>query len=168
MLLVNYTVLTAPFVHDFSRAYERLWDELGRALGSMMQPTINGKSNMDFTMVTMVRLVAVHQLMHYLGVERVVHVENDQMTYGPITAVQRGAEACGVTLAMSKVGVRLAPATVWARDSRALKAMLDFILDAMQKARDAFDSISHRGVSLFFFFLRNYSLLFKIFSLKGL
>jgi len=88
---------------------------------------------MEFTQVTMTRLVYVHQLMSVWGVERVVHIENDQMVYGPIAAVADAAARCGVRLAMTKVGVRLAPATVWARDARALKELLDFILGAIDK-----------------------------------
>ena len=133
MTIVNRTVLDDPFVYEFSRNYERLWDELGRKLGSMMQPTVNGKSNMDFTMVTMTRLVYVHQLMREFGIERVVHIENDQMIYGTIAHVKDTADACGVRLAMTRVGTRLAPATVYARDAAALKDMLDFILDAISQ-----------------------------------
>jgi hypothetical protein len=130
---MNHSSLYDPFVYEFSRNYERLWDELGRKLGSMMQPTMNGKSNMEFTMVTMTRLVYVHQLMMVWGVERVVHIENDQMMYGSIRQVADAADACDVRLAMTKVGERLAPATVYARDARALKDMLDFILNAINK-----------------------------------
>ena len=133
---MNHSSLYDPFVYEFSRNYERLWDELGRKLGSMMQPTMNGKSNMDFTMVTMTRLVYVHQLMAVWGVERVVHIENDQMIYGSIQDVKAAAAACGVRLAMTKVGVRLAPATVYARDAAALKDMLDWILGAINKGME--------------------------------
>jgi hypothetical protein len=81
----------------------------------------------------MTRLVYVHQIMAVWGVERVVHVENDQKVYGRIQGVADAAAACGVRLAMTKVGVRLAPATVYARDARALKDLLDFILGAIDK-----------------------------------
>jgi hypothetical protein len=131
VVLVNYTTLQDPFVHDFEKNYQRLWDELGRKLGAMMQPTINGKSNMDFTQVTMTRVVAVHQMMLVFGVERVVHIENDQMLYGSIQRVAAAAEACGVRLALTRLGVRMSYATMFARDAAALKHMLDFILDAI-------------------------------------
>jgi hypothetical protein len=140
---VNCTVLDDPFVYEFSRNYERLWDELGRKLGSMMQPTLNGKSNMAFTMVTMTRLVYVHQLMREFGIERVVHIENDQMTYGPIAHVKDTADGCGVRLAMTRVGTRLAPATVYARDAAALKDMLDFILGAISHGVEHAIEVAH-------------------------
>jgi len=130
---MNHNTLYDPFVYEFSLNYERLWDELGRKLGSMMQPTVNGKSNMDFTMVTMTRLVYVHQVMSLWNVERVIHIENDQMIYASIQKVSDAAGACGVKLAMTKLGERLAPATVYAHDASALKDMLDFILGAINK-----------------------------------
>ena len=102
----------------------------------MMQPTINGKSNMDFTMVTMTRLVYVHQLMALWGITRVVHIENDQMIYGSIQRVADAAGACDVRLAMTRVGERLAPATVYIHDAAAIKEMLDWILEAINKGVD--------------------------------
>lgn len=131
VIRVNYTVLEDPFTHDFSKNYQRLWDELGRLLGAMMQPTINGKSNLDFTSHTMVRVVAVHQLMAQLDLQRVVHIENDQMIYGSIQEVRGAADTCGVKLALTKLGARLSFATIYIRDAPSLKAMLDFILDAI-------------------------------------
>ena len=138
VILVNYSTvpgggggLEDPFTHDFSKNYQRLWDELGRLLGSMMQPTINGKSNLDFTSHTMVRVVAVHQLMALHGLQRVVHIENDQMVYGSIQDVRAAADGCGIRLALTKLGARLSFATMYVRDARALKDMLDWILDAI-------------------------------------
>jgi hypothetical protein len=136
VVLVNYTTLQDPFVHDFEKNYQRLWDELGRKLGAMMQPTINGKSNMEFTQVTMTRVVAVHQVMLVFGVERVVHIENDQMIYGSIQRVARGADACGVRLALTRLGIRMSYATMFARDAASLKHMLDFILDTISRGVD--------------------------------
>jgi hypothetical protein len=134
--IINYTNLQDPFVHDFEKNYQRLWDELGRKLGAMMQPTINGKSNMDFTQVTMTRVVAVHQVMSVYGVERVVHIENDQMIYGSIQRVTRAADACGVRLALTRLGIRMSYATMYAKDAASLKQMLDFILGVISKGVD--------------------------------
>jgi len=141
--MVNYSTtpggpggLEDPFTHDFSKNYQRLWDELGRMLGSMMQPTINGKSNLDFTSHTMVRVVAVHQLMMVHNLQRVVHIENDQMVYGSIQEVKAAADGCGIRLALTKLGARLSFATMYVRDAAALKAMLDWILDAISHGTD--------------------------------
>jgi len=133
---VNYTVLENPFTHDFSKNYQRLWDELGRLLGAMMQPTINGKSNLDFTSHTMVRVVAVHQLMEQLDLQRVVHIENDQMVYGSIQEVMKAADTCGVKLALTKLGARLSFATIYIREAYALKHMLDFIHRAISNGTE--------------------------------
>ena len=126
---VYYADVMDDFTVRFDQAYNDLW--AGRS--GMMQPTLRHRTNMDFTRTTMVRLVALHRAMVVHGLARVVHVENDQMVYGPIQAVADVAAQCGVRLAMTKVGVRLAPATVYARDARALKDLLDFILDSINK-----------------------------------
>lgn len=139
---VSYHTLTDPFTHDFAKQYERLWDELGRRVGLMM-PTINHVTNMAFTHVTMVRLVALHQIMALRSLERVVHIENDQMTFGPISAVRDAADGCGVRLAMARVGTRLAASVVYARDAPALKAMLDFIHDGISHGTEHAIAVAH-------------------------
>lgn len=116
---------------DFSRRYDAAFTALWAGRSGMMLPTLNHRTNMDFTRVTMVRLAALARLLHVHALQRVVHVENDQMVYGSIAALADAADACGLRLGMTRVGARYAPAVVYARDAAALQRMLDFIYEAM-------------------------------------
>ena len=134
---VPYASLVDDFTVAFDLAYERLWE--GRA--GMMQPTLNHRTNMGFTSHTMVRLVALQRLLETRGIERAVHLENDQMVYGSVAALADAADGCGLRLGMTRVGERFAPAVVYSRDAAALKVMLDFIFWAITAPRDVADSI---------------------------
>ena len=50
----------------------------------MMLPTLNHRTNMDFTALTMLRLVMLHNYAAARGLRGVLHVENDQMLYGRV------------------------------------------------------------------------------------
>ena len=134
---VSYASLVDDFTVAFDVAYARLWE--GRS--GMMQPTLNHRTNMGFTSHTMVRLVALQRLLETQGIERAVHLENDQMVYGSVDALADAADACGLRLGMSRVGERFAPAVVYSRDAAALKVMLDFIFWAITAPKDVADSI---------------------------
>jgi hypothetical protein len=134
---VSYAALVDDFTVAFDLAYERLWE--GRS--GMMQPTLNHRTNMGFTSHTMVRLVALQRLLETRGLQRAVHLENDQMVYGSVAALADAADACGLRLGMTRVGERFAPAVVYSRDAAALKVMLDFIFWAITAPKDVADSI---------------------------
>jgi len=134
---VYYENLVDDFTVSFDIAYDRLWE--GRS--GMMQPTLNHRTNMEFTRATMVRLAALHRLLVVEGISRAVHIENDQMVYGSVVALADAADGCGMRLGMSRVGVRFAPAVVYTRDAPALKEMLDFIYWAITAPVDIANSI---------------------------
>ncbi len=56
--------------------------------------------------------------------------------YGSIQEVKAAADGCGIRLALTKLGARLSFATMYVRDAAALKAMLDWILDAISHGTD--------------------------------
>jgi hypothetical protein len=134
---VPYSALVDDFTVAFDVAYERLWE--GRS--GMMQPTLNHRTNMGFTSHTMVRLVALHRLLEVHGIQRAVHLENDQMVYGSVAALADAADGCGLQLGMTRVGERFAPAVVYSRTAASLKVMLDFIFWAITAPREVADSI---------------------------
>jgi hypothetical protein len=140
--LVNVSLLDSDAIAAVRLRYRALWGELTRSgKTGFMLPTVNdekgvGMMNFDFTQFTMERLFALHQLMRVYALENVVHFENDQMVYGDAAALARGLGACGVRLAMTKIGERMAPAVVFARDEAALRDMLDFILESMSRGME--------------------------------
>jgi hypothetical protein len=107
-----------------------------------MQPTLNHRTNMAFTQMTMLRLAALERLVEKRGLARVVHIENDQMVYGAADALADAADACGAVLAMSRVGARMAPAVVYAASAPPLKRMLDFIGAAVAAGPDVAVSVA--------------------------
>jgi len=134
---VYYENLVDEFTVNFDIAYDRLWE--GRS--GMMQPTLNHRTNMEFTRATMVRLAALHRLLVIEGIQRAVHIENDQMVYGSVVSLADAADACGMRLGMTRVGKRFAPAVVYTGDAPALKEMLDFIYWAITAPVDVANSI---------------------------
>ena len=138
---IPYARLADNATAAFGEAYERLWDELGRRVGAM-QPTLNHRTNMAFTQMTMLRLAALRRLVDTEGLTRVVHVENDQMLYGSIDALADAADACGAALAMTRVGARMAPAVLYAASAPPLGAMLDFIEWAVRAGPDTAANIA--------------------------
>jgi hypothetical protein len=142
--VVNYTMLGSDFLAVFQRQYAGLWEALRRRVGFML-PTINDRMNFAFTQLTMERLYALYQLMHVYGLRDVIHVENDQMLYGDVAAAAAAAKACGVDLAMTRIGRRMAPAVVYARNASALKGMLDFMLEAISGGPDHATAVAGTG-----------------------
>jgi hypothetical protein len=97
---------------------------------------------MNFTRTTMLRLVAFYRLVESRALERVVHVENDQMVYGSARELADAADACGLRLGMTRVSAsRFAPAVVYARDAAALRDMVDFILAAITGGGDTVNRV---------------------------
>jgi hypothetical protein len=147
--LVNYTMLKSDYISLFARHYGDLWETLRRKVGFMLptiaDPTGKAAMNFAFTQFTMERLFAVYQLMHVYGLKNVLHLENDQMVYNDVGSVARAAQSCGVRLAMTRIGVRMAPAVVYAADADSLKDMLDFILDAISHGTDHAIQIAGTG-----------------------
>ena len=74
----------------------------------------------------------------YVALENVVHVENDQMLFGRDNVARAVAalNACGQRLALPRIGARLSPAVVFARDADALQDMLDFLLSSVSRGMD--------------------------------
>ena len=138
---VFYGSIADASTHAFGVAYEKLWDELGRRVGAM-QPTLNHRTNMAFTQMTMLRLAALERLVAVRRLARVVHIENDQMVYGSVDALADAADACGAELAMTRVGARMAPAVVYAASAPPLKKMLDFINWAVTAGPDTAVSVA--------------------------
>lgn len=129
---VFYGDIADDFLTAFDAAYVNVW--AGRS--GMMQPTLNHRTNLDFTRVTMTRLAALQRAMVVHGIARAVHVENDQMVYASADALADAADACGLRLGMTRVGDRFAPAVVYSRDAQSLKDMLDFIYWAISHGAD--------------------------------
>ena len=138
---VYYGAIADASTRAFGAAYERLWDELGRRVGAM-QPTLNHRTNMAFTQMTMLRLAALERLVAVRGLTRVVHIENDQMVYGAVDALAGAADACGAALAMTRVGARMAPAVVYAASAPPLRQMLEFINAAVTAGPDVAVSVA--------------------------
>jgi hypothetical protein len=115
--LVNASGLESDFAASFRARYESTWRELLTfKVREGMLPSVQDErgiamQNDDFTRFTAERLFVLHALMRTFALENVMHIENDQMMYGSIQAVKDAADACGVRLAMTRVGTRLAPAT---------------------------------------------------------
>jgi hypothetical protein len=128
--VVNYTMLTSDYTALLQRRYTEVWEVLKPRIGYML-PTVNHKMNLQFTQYTMERLYALHGLLHAYGLKNVVHLENDQMIYGSVADVAAAARGCGVKLAMTRIGRRMAPAVVYTADADALLDMLDFMLDSL-------------------------------------
>lgn len=142
--MVNYTMLMSDFVWSFQRAYSGLWGQLRSQVGFML-PTVNDQMNFAFTQLTMERLYALHQVMHVYGLKDVIHVENDQMLYTDVGSIVDAARNCGVRLAMTKIGKRMAPAVVYAADSHSLRDMLEFIYDAIAHGADHAKAVAGTG-----------------------
>ena len=140
--LVNASgaLLETDLVASFRARYTQLWQELLTfKLREGMLPSVQDErgeamQNTDFTRVTAERLFVLHSLMQAYGLRNVVHVENDQMLYGRggvALAVAAIGGTCGLRLAMTRIGKRLSPAVLFARDADALRDMLDFVMDAI-------------------------------------
>jgi hypothetical protein len=122
---------------NFARKFVHLWEFELRGRAGRMEPTIRSRSNLNFTLFTTQRLITVHRFMQKFGVDRVVHLENDQMIYGSVQdVVAKPADACGTRLAMTKVGRRFAPAVMYARDAEALQPLLEFMHDTISQGAD--------------------------------
>jgi len=140
--LVNASgaLLESDLVVSFRARFAQLWQELlTRKLREGMLPSVpdergDAAQNDAFTRFTAERLFVLHSLMRAFGLRNVVHVENDQMLYGRGGVARAAAavgEACGLRLAMTRIGRRLSPAVLFARDAEALRDMLDFMLEAV-------------------------------------
>lgn len=128
--------LDTDFSRNFSETFLNLWWVQLRGRVGKLEPTMKHRSNMNFSQVTLTRLVHLYNIMDAKGLERVVHVENDQMLYGPISAVADAGDACGSRLAMSKVGRRYAPAVMYVREKAALWELLAFLYDSISRGAD--------------------------------
>ena len=130
VVIANASTYVDDYYTTFSARYAELWRLLAaHKTNSMMLPTINDKTNMDFTSFTMVRLVILYNYIYRLQLMSVVHLENDQMIYHSIDAIQRAASFCKVSILMTRLGKRLSPAANYFQTPAALKELLDFILE---------------------------------------
>jgi hypothetical protein len=142
--VVDYGRLQSDWSVDAMRGYAGMWATLQRRVGFML-PTVNDKMNFAFTQFTMERLWALHGLMASYRLADVVHVENDQMLYGDVAAVVAAARTCGVRLAMTRIGKRMAPAVVYAANASALGELLTFMADAIKSGPDAASALVGTG-----------------------
>ena len=134
--LVSERSVETDFSRNFTNTFLNLWwVQLAGRVGKL-EPSMKHRSNMNFSQLTLTRLVALHELMAARGLERVVHVENDQMLYGPIDALADATDGCGARFAMSRVGARFAPAVVYARDAAALGDLVAFLYDSISRGGD--------------------------------
>lgn len=134
---VSPAELDDEWSRTFARTFVHLWEVELRGRAGRMEPTFRFRSNLNFTLFTTQRLITVHRFMRKYGIERVVHLENDQMIYADVQkTVANAAIACGARLAMTKVGRRFAPAVMYARDAEALTPMLEFMWDTISKGAD--------------------------------
>lgn len=119
------------FGRDFSAAFSLLWDFHLRE-HPLMAPIYNDQRNLKFTLYTSARLVTLFQLMASRSLRNIIHIENDQMLYGPIQALADAANVCGVRLAMARINADMLTASVlYASSAGDLKDMLDFFLESI-------------------------------------
>jgi hypothetical protein len=143
--LVNASGLESDLGAAFRARYTQLWQELltFRRVNEGMLPSVWDErgvalQNDAFTLLTAERLYVVHALMRSFALENVVHVENDQMLFGRgnVARAVAALNACGLRLALPRIGKRLSPAVVFARDAEALQDMLDFLLASISRGMD--------------------------------
>jgi hypothetical protein len=145
--LVNFTAIADGWYAEFAANYERVWKENGRG----MIPTVDdgtgvGRSNLNFAALTFERLGALYRTMQVHKMTHVLHVENDQMVYGTLGRVVKGAKDCGVRLAMTRAGrTQMAPAVVYAADAQALFGLLDFMNQVLAKGAAYASEVSKSG-----------------------